>query len=292
MKDSRPYKHFTVVEWIFVFGILFFLVFASAEAKNKHKKHKAYNIPQKNLSVMITDVTEHKVLCATNAEEVRALASITKLMTAMVALDYDDDMDHKIMLNRKSGSHLPPREYTRGELFHALLVKSDNGAAESFAHDYPGGRDAFLLEMNIRAKALGMKDTHFDDPSGLSSKNVSTAHDVTIMVMAASYYEQIGEISTKKSAYITTESKKKHRVIVLNNTNGLILSQVNGVQLGKTGYTNPAGFCVAIMVEKIVNNEKHYQVYVVMGAKNPRQRANEVKRLIYTQYGESNHATG
>jgi D-alanyl-D-alanine endopeptidase (penicillin-binding protein 7) len=127
-----------------------------------------------------------------------------------------------------------------------------------------------------------MKDTYFDDPSGLSSKNVSTAHDVTIMVMAASYYERIGEISTKKSAYITTESKKKHRVIVLNNTNGLILSQVNGVQLGKTGYTNPAGFCVAIMVEKVINNEKHYQVYVVMGAKNPRQRANEVKRLIYT----------
>ena len=81
-------------------------------------------------------------------------------------------------------------------------------------------------------------------------------------------------------------------MIVLNNTNGLILSQVNGVQLGKTGYTNPAGFCVAIMVEKIINNEKHYQVYVVMGAKNPRQRANEVKRLIYTQYGESNHETG
>jgi D-alanyl-D-alanine carboxypeptidase len=97
MKDSRPYKHFTILEWIVVFGILFFLVFASAEAKNKHKKHAVYNIPQKNLSVMITDITDGPILCATNAEEVRAMASITKLMTAMVALDHDDNMDHKIM---------------------------------------------------------------------------------------------------------------------------------------------------------------------------------------------------
>jgi D-alanyl-D-alanine endopeptidase (penicillin-binding protein 7) len=292
MKDNRPYKHFTIVEWIVVFGILFFLVFASAEAKNRYKKHAVYNIPQRNVSVMITDVTESKVLCATNAEEIRALASITKLMTAMVALDYDDNMDHKIMLSRKSGSHLPLREYTREELFHALLVKSDNGAAESFAHDYPGGREAFLNEMNIRAKSLGMKDTHFDDPSGLSSKNVSTARDITIMVMAAALYHEIREISTKKEAYIFTQSKKKQRKVVLSNTNRLILSQVDGVQVSKTGYTNPAGFCVAIMVEKTINNEKHYQVYVVMGARNSKQRADEVKRLVYTKYGESNHGAG
>jgi serine-type D-Ala-D-Ala endopeptidase (penicillin-binding protein 7) len=292
MKDSRPYKHFTVLEWIVVFGVLFFLVFTSAEAKNTHKRHAVYNIHQRNMSVMITDITESKVLCATNAEEVRALASITKLMTAMIALDDDDDMNHKIMLSRNAGSHLPIREYTREELFHALLVKSDNGAAETLARNYPGGREAFLNRMNLRAKTIGMTGTYFDDPSGLSSKNVSTARDITIMVMAASYYAPIREITTKKSAYITTEGKRKHRVIVLNNTNRLILSQVDGVQLGKTGYTNPAGFCVAIMVEKIINNEKHYQVYVVMGAKNPKQRADEVKRLIYTQYGESNHETG
>lgn len=292
MKDSRPYKHFTILEWIVVFGIFFFLVFASAEAKNTHKRHAVYNIPQRNLSVMITDLTESKILCATNAEEVRALASITKLMTAMIALDDDDNMDHKIMLSRKAGSHLPFREYTRGELFHALLVKSDNGAAESFAQSYPGGRDAFLRQMNVRARTLGMKDTHFDDPSGLSSKNVSTARDITLMVMAAGYYQEIREISTKREAYILTQSKKKQRKVVLSNTNRLILSQVDGVQLSKTGYTNPAGFCVAIMVEKVINNEKHYQVYVVMGAKNPKQRADEVKRLIYTQYGDSNHETG
>ena len=85
MKDSRPYKHFTIVEWIVVFGILFFMVFVSAEAKSTHKRHAVYNISQKNLSVMITDITESKILCATNAEEIRALASITKLMTAMIA---------------------------------------------------------------------------------------------------------------------------------------------------------------------------------------------------------------
>jgi D-alanyl-D-alanine endopeptidase (penicillin-binding protein 7) len=287
MKDSRPYKHFTILEWIVVFGILFFLVITSAEAKSK--RHAVYNITQKNLSVMITDVTDGKILCATNAEEVRAMASITKLMTAMIALDDDDDMSHKIMLSRNSGSRLPVREYTREELLHALLVKSDNGAAETLARNYPGGREAFLNRMNLRAKTIGMKDTYFDDPSGLSSKNVSTAHDITIMIIAASFYEHIRNISTKKSAYITTESKRKQRTVVLNNTNRLILSQIDGVKVSKTGYTNPAGFCVAIMVEKIINNEKHYQVYVVMGAKNSKQRANEVKRLVYTQYGGPNH---
>lgn len=213
-------------------------------------------------------------------------------MTAMIALDYDDNMSHKIMLSRKAGSYLPVREYTREDLFHALLVKSDNGAAESFAQNYPGGREVFLREMNTRAKMLGMTNTYFDDPSGLSSKNVSTARDITIMVMAASFYEQIREISTRKAAYITTESKRKQRTVVLNNTNRLILSQIDGVKVSKTGYTNPAGFCVAIMVEKVIDNQKHYQVYVVMGAKNPKQRADEVKRLIYTQYGEPNHETG
>jgi D-alanyl-D-alanine endopeptidase (penicillin-binding protein 7) len=290
MKDSRPYKHFTILEWIVVFGILFFLVIMSAEAKTK--RHAVYNITQRNLSVMITDITDGKILCATNAEEVRALASITKLMTAMIALDDNDDMSHKIMLSRNAGSHLPVREYTREELFHALLVKSDNGAAETFARNYPGGREAFLNRMNLRARTIGMKDTHFDDPSGLSSKNVSTARDITLMVMAASYYERIREISTKKSAYITTESKRKQRTVVLNNTNRLILSQLDGVKVSKTGYTNPAGFCVAIMVEKIINNEKHYQVYVVMGARNSKQRADEVKRFVYTQYGGPNHGAG
>jgi len=289
MKDIKPYKHFTILEWIVVFGVLFFLVFASVEAKDKNKKRAVYNIPQKNLSVMITDITEGKILCATNAEDVRAMASITKLMTAMIALDHDDNMNHKIMLTRNAGSRLPVRKYTRGELLHALLVKSDNGAAETLARSYPGGREAFLQEMNIRAKMLGMSNTHFDDPSGLSSKNVGTARDITLMVIAASYYERIREISTKREVHISTQSKNKQKTVVLNNTNRMILSQIDGVQVSKTGYTNPAGFCVAIMVEKIINNEKHYQVYVVMGAKNSKQRANEVKRLVYTQYGGPNH---
>lgn len=292
MKDNRPYKHFTVLEWIVLFGILFFIVIMSSEAKGIHKRHAVYNIPQREISLMITDLTEGKILCATNAEEVRALASITKLMTAMIALDHDDDMSHKIMLSRKAGSHLPFRQYTREELLHAMLMKSDNGAAESFAENYPGGRDAFLRQMNIRAIALGMRDTHFDDPSGLSNKNVSTARDITLMVMAAGYYEEIKEISTKREAYILTQHKKKQRTVVLNNTNRLILSQVDGVQLSKTGYTNPAGFCVAIMVEKTINNEKHYQVYVVMGARNSKQRADEVKRLVYVKHGDINYATG
>jgi D-alanyl-D-alanine endopeptidase (penicillin-binding protein 7) len=300
MNDSRPYKHFTILEWLVLFCAVFFLTISSAEAhtkrvkkssNTKHKKHAVYNIPKRELSVMITDATDGKILCASNAEEIRALASITKLMTAMIAIDQDTNLNHTLPLIRKSGSHLPAREYTREELLHALLVKSDNGAAESFAHNYPGGRDAFLHEMNFRAKSMGMVNTNFDDPSGLSNKNVSTAKDITILVLAASQYEKIKEISTKREAYIQSYTKKKPRTLVLNNTNRMILSQVNGVQVSKTGFTNPAGFCVALLVEKIINNERHNQVYVVMGARNSKHRADEVKRLIYIQNGDTNYGT-
>ena len=230
---------------------------------------------------MVTDITTDTITTGHHIDKVRALASMTKLMTAMVALDHDLNMTRKLQLSKLAGSHLPKREYTREELFHALLIKSDNAAAETLAADYPGGREKFIRDMNIRAEMMGMYDTHFDDPSGLSSGNVSTASNVTQMVIAASYYRQIREISTKKTATITTEFKRKERILVLQNTNRTILSQIEGIQVSKTGFTNPAGFCVALLVEKNVGNEIHYQVIVVMGARNPAQRVDTVKKVVY-----------
>ena len=265
---------------LIVFLFLFFAV-ATVEAKPHKQKHKCPETPQ-NISVMVTDVTQNVVTTNHDSDKIRALASMTKLMTAIIALDHDLNMNRKLQLSNKAGSHLPKREYTRGELFHALLIKSDNAAAETLAADYPGGREHFIRDMNIRAEMIGMYSTRFDDPSGLSSNNVSTAADVTLMVITASMYPQIREISVKKSTTILTQVKRKERVLVLHNTNRAILSQVDGVHVSKTGYTNPAGFCVAMMVEKQVNNVIHYQVIVVMGAKNPAQRVDTVKKLVYT----------
>lgn len=273
-------KHFTLTEWIVLFSLLIFLVFKSADAKPRTQKKHAV-ITYGNVSVMVTDVTHNTIKRAQNIDQIRGLASMTKLMTAMVALDHDTDMTRKLQLSTLAGSKLPKREYTRGELFHMLLIKSDNAAAETLASDYTGGREKFIRDMNIRAEMMGMFSTHFSDPSGLSVENVSTASDVTQMVVSAAYYPQIREISTKKTTTILTQVKRKNRMLILHNTNAALLTQVDGIQVSKTGFTNPAGFCVAIMVEKGEGENLYYEVIVVMGARNPAQRVDTVKRVVY-----------
>jgi D-alanyl-D-alanine endopeptidase (penicillin-binding protein 7) len=232
---------------------------------------------------MVTNVTDDTITRAQNIDQIRALASMTKLMTAMIALDYDHNMSRKLVLSRMAGSKMPKREYTRGELFHMLLIKSDNAAAETLAADYPGGRDKFIRDMNIRAMMLNMYNTQFSDPSGLSSHNLSTASDVTQMVIASSSYPEIRVISTKKITTIENIGKRKNRVLVLHNTNTAILSQLHGVQVSKTGYTNPAGFCVAILVQKHDGERDYHEVIVVMGARNSAQRVDTVKKVAYNE---------
>lgn len=294
-------RHFTLTEWVVVFAVLFFLVIQSADAKQK-RKHKPHRkqvtktqpfevyVPDK-ISVMVTNATDNVIIRAQNIDQIRPLASMTKLMTAMVALDHDDDMNRKLALSQMAGSKMPKREYTRGELFHMLLIKSDNAAAETLAADYPGGRDAFIRDMNIRAMMLTMYSTKFDDPSGLSPNNVSTASDVTQMVIAASKFGEIRDISTKKTATIDASGTKRSRATILHNTNATILSQIEGVQVSKTGYTNPAGFCVAILVHKQNGDKEYYEVIVVMGARNPSQRVDTVKKVLYNEVIGDNYVT-
>jgi len=276
--NAIPY---TLMEMIVLFVVLCFIVVGAAEAK-PHKHRVAKTITNNNLSFLVTDVTTNSIVHGHNIDQVRALASITKLMTAMVALDSSTDMNKMLSLSKLTHSRMPVRQYSRGELFHMLLIKSDNAAAETLAADYEGGRSKFIQDMNTRAELMGMYGTHFDDPSGLSNGNVSTASDVTTMVAtAAQYYPIIRQISTKKEADILTYTKNKTRHTIIHNTNHVLLDSVGGIQLSKTGFTNPAGFCVAILIEREINYETHHRIVVVMGAKNPIQRADTVKRIIH-----------
>lgn len=227
---------------------------------------------QRDVSVMVTNLTENRILYSQNGIQIRPMASLTKLMTAMVALDYDSDMNRKMIMKN--------REYTRGELFHMLLIRSDNIAAETLASEYPGGRSSFIQDMNIQAMMLDMYDTHFDDPSGLSKNNVSTASNVTQMLVAAAKYREIRDISVKKTTAVETQGKRKNRILLMHNTNTAILSQVNGIKVSKTGYTNPAGYCVAIVIEK---HSGYHEAVVVMGARNASQRVDTVKRVVYNK---------
>ncbi len=282
--------HMTVVEMLVLIALLFLLVVQSAEAKpvNHRRKNldKQHSVQMHNISFMHVDLNRDFILKGQNINCVRGLASITKLMTAMVALDYSTDMDKMLTLSKLTHSRLPRREYTRGQLFHAMLIKSDNAAAETIAADYPGGRDKFISDMNVRAITMGLKNTHFNDPSGLNDGNVSTAEDVAHMVVGAAYYPIIRTISVKKESIISVQTKRQERHMVLNNTNKILLHEFDSIQLSKTGFTNPAGFCVAILVQQPVNDEMHYQVIVVMGENNSNQRVDVVKRMMYhTMYG-------
>lgn len=282
-------KQLTLVEMLVLVVLLCFLVVQSAEAKttkHKHKPHAQKIVPTAGMSLIHVDLERDAIIKGQNIGQVRGLASITKLMTAIVALDHSTDTEKVLTLSNKAGSRLPHRQYTRGQLFHAMLIKSDNAAAETIAADYPGGREKFISDMNLRATMMGLKNTHFNDPTGLDKGNVSTAEDVSHLVVGAAYYPIIRHITTKKEEVILIQVKRQEWPVVLSNTNRVLLREFDSIMLSKTGFTNPAGFCVAIMVKQEVNEETHHQVIVVMGAKNTSQRVDAVKRMMYhSMYG-------
>ena len=235
-------------------------------------------------SVYLYNVTDNRMEYQRNSNETRAMASITKLMTAMVTLDHDKNLQRKIKLITPVKSNLPRQDYSRYDLLMAMLVRSDNAAAETLAADYPGGRRAFITAMNRQARQLDLRTVQFDDPSGLSSKNTGTAGDVANMVQIASGYWVIREASTRKDVEFETRYQKKIRKIKLNHTSGDLLFAFDSVIVSKTGLTNSAGWCVGMMVEQ---NQKQY-VIVVLGSRTKQQRTTTAQDLLYNHIVDKN----
>ena len=227
-------------------------------------------------SVLLYNVTDDKHVYNDNINVTRPIASITKLMTAMVTLDYDKNLNRQLMLSTKVGGSLPIQKYSRLDLLHAMLVRSDNAAAETLAEDYPGGRKAFIKAMNDHAREYQLS-AKFSDPTGLSSNNTATANDVASMFNIASGYWVIRDTSILKQVAIDAKFKKKVRKIVLNNTNRPVLFEFDNVIVSKTGFTNPAGWCVGLVVTK---EDKKY-VVVILGAKSKKQRLDIVDEVLY-----------
>jgi serine-type D-Ala-D-Ala endopeptidase (penicillin-binding protein 7) len=238
-------------------------------------------------SVLLLNTTTHKVELSRNADRVRSIASITKIMTAMVALDYDKDLSRRLTLTKRVGSFLPRQQYTREQLLEAMLVKSDNGAAETLAEDYPGGRTAFIKEMNRRAENWDLEHTRFEDASGLGAGNISTVHDVATMMTVAANYWSIRDTSTKKQVAFETRYRKQIRTIRLAHTSGNILFTFDNIVVSKTGLTSSAGWCVGLVAEQ---NGQQY-VIVVLGSRNKTERLNTVKNIMYNHVLDQNLQT-
>jgi len=227
-------------------------------------------------AVMVYNKSDDDIVVGNNVTQQRPIASITKVMTAMVYLDYHQYLNTRVRLITPVKSNLPRQEYSRRDLLAAMLVRSDNAAAETLAADYPGGREEFIRAMNRRARTLKMTATKFVDPSGLSSGNVSTAGDVTEMMLPAARYPLIREASTSRQATFETHYQKKIRTIELPNTNRNLLLEFDSIVVSKTGYTTPAGWCVGMVVER---NRQIY-VVVVLGSKTKQARLEEARQLL------------
>jgi len=183
---------------------------------------------------------------------VRPIASITKLMTAMVILDANLDLDEQITVTKEdrdlirlTGSRLQyGATLSRREMILLALMSSENRAATALGRTYPGGMTNFVAHMNRKAKGLGMSNSHFADPAGLKAENVSPARDLVIMVAAADGYPLITQSTTTTRMDVRPYSGRGP--LTYGNTNRLLKNKSWDIELSKTGYINEAGRCLVM----------------------------------------------
>ncbi|WP_043301616.1 D-alanyl-D-alanine endopeptidase [Pseudomonas sp. M47T1] len=204
-------------------------------------------------SALLIDLETNKVIYENRADTVVPIASVSKLMTAMVVLDAKQDMNEMIDVDI---SHTPEMkgvfsrvklgsELNRHDMMLIALMSSENRAATTLAHHYPGGYNAFINAMNAKARSLGMSHTHYVEPTGLSINNVSTARDLSKLLIAAQHYPMLRELSTTPEK--TVFFKKPNYSLGFHNTDHLINKNNWDIRLTKTGFTNQAGHCLVLL---------------------------------------------
>ena len=204
-------------------------------------------------AVLVIDAETGEVLHAKNAAAVVSIASITKLMTAMVTIDAGLPLDEPITITTDDAQAAQAKRrarvpvgatLTRAEFLQLALMASENVAAVALGRAYPGGMDAFVTAMNAKAHELEMSGSRFVEPTGLSSENVSTAEDLAKLVRAARAYVLIAEYSTTPNADFTIRGRR----VAFANTNGLVRGHTWEIGLSKTGFINAAGRCLVMQV--------------------------------------------
>ncbi|MCL1824744.1 MAG: serine hydrolase [Betaproteobacteria bacterium] len=191
-----------------------------------------------------------EILLQKNARAVIPIASITKLMTAIVVLESRSDLHEMLTITDSDVDYLKGTHsrlgvgtrLTREDMLHLALMSSENRAASALARHYPGGRAAFIEAMNVKARLIGMTDTRFYDSTGLTPRNVSSPRDLSRLVIAASGYAKIREFSTTEERYIYINGHPRR----FGNTNGLVKSADWVISVSKTGYISEAGRCLVM----------------------------------------------
>jgi D-alanyl-D-alanine endopeptidase (penicillin-binding protein 7) len=207
----------------------------------------------KSSVALVLDQDTNEVLFSKNPDAVLPIASITKLMTALVVVEAQQPLDEVLSITqddvdteKHSSSRLAVgTKLSRGEMLHLALMSSENRAAHALGRHYPGGLEAFVAAMNAKARELGMKDTRYVEPTGLSSHNQSSAQDLARLVKAAHQYELIRELSTSPEYQVAVG----RRQMLFHTTNALVRNPSWDIGLQKTGYISEAGRCLVMQAQ-------------------------------------------
>jgi len=233
----------------------------------------------KSSAVLVVDQSDSSVLLARHADVAQPIASITKLMTALVVLDAKQPLDQLITITDEE-TGLPRGGFSRlsvgttlsrGDLMHLALMSSENRAAQTLGVNYPGGLPALVKAMNAKAAELGMTSAHFVDPTGLSSDNVASAEDLSKLVLAASHNPHIREYSTDERYTVRV---RKH-MVEFHNTDNLVSNPAWNIIVQKTGYITEAGKC--LVMEAVIRGRN--VVIVLLDSAGKLTRVADAKRV-------------
>lgn len=244
------------------------------------KARLGLDIPDvRSKSVLVYDESKASVLYSRHADEPLPIASITKLMTALVVLEANLPLDEKIQITaadrddeKGSYSRLAiGAKLTRADLLHLSLMSSENRAAHALGRTYPGGLEAFVTAMNVKAQALGMTRTKFVEPTGLSSRNVASPADLAKLVAATSEQPLIREYSTSPEHVVTVGAQ----TLTYRNTNALVKNPAWDVVVQKTGFINEAGQC--LVMQAVIDGRN--VVFVLLDSFGKLTRLADAKRI-------------
>lgn len=239
---------------------------------------------------LVIDQDTHEVLLRKNDQAVLPIASLTKLMTGLLVAEAHLPLSEMITITQAdvdtekgSSSRLAVgTTLSRGELLHLALMSSENRAAHALGRTFPGGMDAFVERMNARAHQLGMRDTRYVEPTGLSSKNQSSANDLALLVGAAYQEPMLRELSTSHGREVAVG----RRTLQYNNTNRLVKSPQWDIGLQKTGYISEAGQCLVMQAQ--ISGRKLIMVFLDSAGKLSRiADAERVRRWLENSSGRS-----
>jgi D-alanyl-D-alanine endopeptidase (penicillin-binding protein 7) len=231
-------------------------------------------------AAIIYNPETNQVLWEENSQTQRSIASITKVMTATVFLENNPDLTEPVTVQRSdvfqaSTTHLHSNDkVTTDDLLHLLLIASDNAAARALARVSPLGSEGFIRRMNEKADELGLETTHYADPSGLLSENVSSAYDMARLITHASQDERISAIM-RTNEYTVYSGK---RPITFHSTNHLLREGNVDVRAGKTGFITKAGYCLATVLR--LQGSSQDVAVVVFGARSNAGRFMESRNLF------------